>query len=95
MAARLRRLRVGQGLRLIDEDGHETAARIAWISPLTGRFLVVNRRGVRKMVVSPEELAALVGAGRAAVRSTDAPFDEAMRQVWLHLNPKQRATGGQ
>lgn len=94
MAARLRRLRVGQGLRLIDEDGHETAARIAWISPLTGRFLVVNRRGVRKMVVSPEELAALVAAGRAAVRSTDAPFDEAMRQVWQHLNPKQQATGG-
>ena len=94
MAARMRRLRVGQGLRLTDEDGHESAARIAWISPLTGRFLVVNRRGVRKMVVSPEELTALVAAGRVSVRSTDAPFDEAMRQVWQQLNPKQRAAGG-
>jgi hypothetical protein len=93
LAARMRRLRVGQGLRLIDEDGHETVARIAWISPLTGRFLVVNRRGVRKMVVSPEELTALVAAGRATVRSTDAPFDEAMRQVWQHLNPKKQANG--
>ncbi|MBJ6980097.1 DUF1631 family protein [Luteimonas sp. MC1895] len=88
VAARMRRLRVGQGLRLIDEDGHETAARIAWVSPLTGRFLVVNRRGMRRMVVSPEELTALVAAGRVAVRSTDAPFDEAMRQVWQQLNPK-------
>ncbi|HST45841.1 MAG TPA: DUF1631 family protein [Luteimonas sp.] len=86
IAARMRRLRVGQGLRLIDEHGHETAARIAWISPLTSRFLVVNRRGVRKLVVSPEELASLVGSGRAVVRSVDAPFDEAMKQVWQHLS---------
>ena len=93
-AARMRRLRVGQGLRLVDEDGHETVARIAWVSPLTGRFLVVNRRGVRRMVVSPEELTALVAAGRVAIRSTDAPFDEAMRQVWQQLNPKKQAVAG-
>ncbi|MEN5353034.1 hypothetical protein ABE532_09750 [Luteimonas sp. TWI165] len=38
------------------------------------------------MVVSPEELAALVGAGRALVRSIDAPFDEAMKHLWQHLS---------
>ncbi len=86
IAARMRRLRPGQGLRLVDEDGRETAARVAWISPLTSRLLIVNRRGVRKMVVSPEELAVLVGNGRAIVRSVDAPFDEAMKQLWQHLN---------
>ena len=86
IASRMRRLRVGQGLRLLDDDGHETAGRIAWISPLTSRFLIVNRRGVRKMVVSPEELAAMVGDGRAQVRSVDAPFDEAMKQLWQKLN---------
>ncbi|MBB6599875.1 DUF1631 family protein [Luteimonas sp. MC1825] len=94
IAARMRRLRVGQGLRLIEEDGHETAARIAWISPLTGRFLVVNRRGVRRMVVSPEELTVLVARGRAVIRSVDAPFDQAMKQVWQHLNPRQVAQAG-
>lgn len=86
IALRMRRLRVGQGVRLIDEHGHETAGRIAWVSPMTARFLIVNRRGVRKLVVSPEELAALVGSGRAVVRSVDAPFDEAMKQLWQHLN---------
>ncbi|MDH5833158.1 DUF1631 family protein [Luteimonas kalidii] len=86
IAARMRRLRVGQGLRLVDEEGHESAGRIAWISPLTGRFLIVNRRGVRKMVVSPEELALMVAEGRAQVRSVDAPFDEAMKQLWQRIN---------
>ncbi|WP_202844504.1 DUF1631 family protein [Luteimonas saliphila] len=86
IAARMRRLRVGQGLRLVDEDGHESAGRIAWISPLTGRFLIVNRRGVRKTVVSPEELAQMVAQGRAQVRSVDAPFDEAMKQLWQRIN---------
>lgn len=86
IAARMRRLRVGQGLRLVDRHGRESAARIAWISPLTSRFLIVNRRGVRQMVVSPEELAALVGNGRVVVRSVDAPFDEAMKQLWQRLN---------
>ena len=86
IAGRMRRLRVGQGLRLVDEDGHESAGRIAWISPLTGRFLIVNRRGVRKLVVSPEELAVMVAEGRAQVRSVDAPFDEAMKQLWQRIN---------
>lgn len=85
IAARMRRLRVGQGLRLIDRHGRESAARIAWISPLTSRFLIVNRRGVRQMVVSPEELAVLVANGRAQVRSVDTPFDEAMKQLWQRL----------
>ena len=86
IAARMRRLRVGQGLRLVDRHGRESAARIAWISPLTSRFLIVNRRGVRQMVVSPEELAVLVVNGRVVVRSVDAPFDEAMKQLWQRLN---------
>src|SRR3546814_16240703 len=76
IAARMRRLRPGQGLRLVDEDGQETAARVAWISPLNSRLLIVNRRGVRKMVVSPEELAALGGNGHASVRAVDAQVGE-------------------
>lgn len=93
LAERMRRLRVGQGLRLLDDDGRESAARIAWISPMTSRFLIVNRRGARRMVVSPEELAALVGSGRVVVRAVDAPFDEAMKQLWQQINPPVAQAG--
>lgn len=93
MAARMRRLRVGQNLRLIEDDGRESAARIAWVSPLTSRFLIVNRRGMRKLVVSPEELAALVGKGRVSLRSSEAPFDEALRDMWQQLSQTRVAVG--
>lgn len=93
IAARMRQLRVGQWLRLVDDGGRESAARVAWISPLSQRLLIVNRRGIRRMVVSPEELAALVGAGRAVVRAVDAPFDEAMKQLWQQLNAANDPAG--
>jgi hypothetical protein len=93
IAARMRRLRVGQSLHLIEDDGRESAARIAWVSPLTSRFLIVNRRGMRKLVVSPEELAALVGKGRVSLRSSEAPFDEALRDMWQQLSQARAAAG--
>ena len=85
LVARLRKLRAGQGLRIREEEGHESAAKIAWISPLTGRFLIVNRRGMRKLVLTAEELAVMVGRGEVVVRAIEAPVDHAMRQVWEQL----------
>lgn len=86
LAERMRRLRVGQALRLIAPDGSESSAKIAWISPLTARLLIVNRRGQRLLVLSPEQLAALVAAGRVALRTPTAPFDLAMQRLWRELN---------
>ncbi len=92
IAARMRKLRVGQNLRLIEDDGRESAARIAWISPLSSRFLIVNRRGMRKLVASPEELATLVGKGRVVLRSSEPPFEGAMRDMWQQLNQARAAS---
>ena len=86
LVAKIRRLRVGQNLRLVEEDGRETAARIAWTSPLSSRYLIVNRRGMRKLVLSPEEMAVLVARGRILLRSSEPPFDEAMRELWQQLD---------
>ena len=92
--AEMRKLKIGQTLRLIEEDGRDSLGRIAWLSPLTNRFLVVNRRGMRKLVVTPEELGALVDKGRIEVRSAEAPFEEAMRAMWQQLNPPQSNAAG-
>ncbi len=92
VATRMRKLRVGQSLRLIEDDGHGTIGRIAWVSPLTSRFLIVNRRGMRKLVVSPEELASLVAKGRVTLRSSEPAFDGAMREMWQQLKTPRTAS---
>ena len=57
------RMGTGCGRRLADENGEEGSVKVAWISTLTSRLLLVNRRGLRKLVASPHQLAALFKAG--------------------------------
>jgi Protein of unknown function (DUF1631) len=81
VAARMRRLLPGEWLRLLDPNGQAVAVKVAWISPLSGRFLLVNRRGLRVLVASAAELAALAQAGRLEAGAERAPTDEAMRHL--------------
>ena len=90
VAERMRQLTPGEWLRLLDAQGEHVAAKVAWVSPLTGRFLLVNRRGVRVLVASAEQLASLAAEGRLVAGTEQAPFDEAMRQLQQRLS---RAVG--
>ncbi len=86
VAERLATLGPGNWMRLVDESGEEGSVKVAWISPLTSRLLLVNRRGIRKLVASPQQLAALVKAGKLMDDAADLPFDQAMRQVRQRLS---------
>ena len=85
VAAIMRELAPGTWLRLVDEAGKEVSVKLAWISPLTGRRLLVDRRGLRQLVASPERMAALSGEGRLVLNPAASPFDEAMRSVRRQL----------
>lgn len=91
VAERMGRLEIGDWMRLIDEGDAEGSVKVAWISPLTSRLLLVNRRGVRKLVASAAQLAALAANGRLFVDADDLPFDEAMRQVRQRVSEHTRA----
>ncbi len=91
VAQHLSTLSPGSWLRLADESGDEGSVKVAWISPLTSRMLLVNRRGLRKLVASPQQLAALVKAGKLSDNASDLPFDEAMRQVRQRLDQSAKA----
>ena len=86
VAERLAAVGPGSWMRLMDENGEEGSVKVAWISPLTSRLLLVNRRGVRKLVASPQQLAALVKAGKLLDDAADLPFDQAMRHVRNRLS---------
>jgi hypothetical protein len=78
-------------MRLVGDSGEEGSVKVAWVSPLTSRLLLVNRRGLRKLVASPQQLAALVKAGKLLEDTADLPFDEAMRNVRTRLSKAAQA----
>lgn len=90
VADRMRRLRPGDWVRLTDCHSEPVPAKVAWISPLTARYLLVNRRGARVLVASAEQLAGLAGEGRLEVGTEKAPFDAAMQLLHQRLD---RAVG--
>jgi hypothetical protein len=81
----MRALQPGDWMRLTDERGREAPVKVAWTSPLSGRLLLVNRRGIKQLVASPEQLAALVRSGNLFAEADELPFDEAMRLVRQRL----------
>lgn len=93
VAERMRKLQPGDWLRLVEESGVEGSVKVAWISPLTSRMLLVNRRGIRKLVASPEQLAALAKLQRLLVDADELPFDQAMRQVRERLSNEVALAG--
>jgi len=81
----LRELKIGNWLDLAAEDGKLHPAKLSWVSPISSRLMFVNRRGVRVLVASVEELAAMKKIGRLAVREQDQVFDQAMHRVMGRL----------
>ena len=78
---RMRKLEVGSWIQLETSADRIEPAKVSWISPISGRLLLVNRRGIRVLVASVEELAAMAKLGKVAVREGETPFEDAMQQV--------------
>src|SRR5690606_16613249 len=83
-------LTVETWLRVTDIRGEAVDAKIAWISPLTARRLLVNRRGMRVLVASVEELASMAAAGRLESGVEPTPFEQAMQHVRQQLDGAAR-----
>ncbi len=56
-------------------------AKLSWISPMSGRYLFVNRRGLKVAAYAPHELAVLLADGNARVLAANALFDRAMTAI--------------
>jgi hypothetical protein len=81
MLARVRKLQVGDWIQLAAADGHFAPAKVSWVSPISSRLLLVNRRGIRVLVASVEELAVMAKLGKVALREGENAFEDAMHQV--------------
>jgi hypothetical protein len=66
-------------------------AKLSWISPMSGRYLFVNRRGLKVGDYAPQELAALLANGSARVLPASALFDRAMNAIVGRLSEETPA----
>lgn len=74
-------LQPGTWLEFSLPDEAMTRAKLSWISPMSGRYLFVNRRGLKVADYSPDELAVLLADGFATVLAANALFDRAMNAI--------------
>lgn len=74
-------LQPGTWLEFSNLDEAMTRAKLSWISPMTGRYLFVNRRGLKVADYAPEQLAVLLAEGQALVLAANALFDRAMTSI--------------
>lgn len=91
MAERMRALEIGTWLMLTSESGRVEPAKVSWVSPISSRLLFVNRRGIRVLVASAEELAAMARLGKVQLREADNAFEDAMHQMMGRLKSSAQA----
>ncbi len=77
----MRQLKVGTWIHIAGEDGKHHPVKLSWVSPISSRLMFVNRRGVRVLVASVEELAAMKREGNLLVREQENVFDQVLHRV--------------
>ncbi len=78
-------LPIGTWLQLEGSNGSYSPIKLAWISPISSRLMFVNRRGVRVLVVSVEELAQMKKQGKLIIHAEDNIFEQTMDRVLNRL----------
>ncbi len=84
-------LQPGNWLEFTLADEPAARAKLSWISPMSGRYLFVNRRGLKVADYAPHELATLFTDGRARVLAANALFDRAMSAIVGKLSQAEDA----
>ena len=84
-------LQPGTWVELMDADQTATRAKLSWISPMSGRYLFVNRRGLKVADYSPLQLAHMLVEGGARILAANALFDRAMHAIVNRLSQPANA----
>lgn len=81
----VRDLKVGTWIEFVEEEDHRERAKLSWISPISSKYLFVNRRGLK---VCDKTVAALAGelrTGTAIVLEEVPLFDRALDAIVARL----------
>ena len=76
-----RQMKVGNWIEFIDESGNRERAKLSWISPISSKYLFVNRRGLKVCDKSIASLAVELRRGSAVLLEEVPLFDRALDAI--------------
>ncbi|MGA7298164.1 MAG: DUF1631 domain-containing protein [Rhodanobacteraceae bacterium] len=82
-------LKVGNWVEFIDDNGQRDRAKLSWISPISGKYLFVNRRGLKVCDLTLNALAASIHDGSTVVLEEVPLFDRALDAIVERLKNDQ------
>ncbi|MEO7148555.1 MAG: DUF1631 domain-containing protein [Rhodanobacteraceae bacterium] len=85
----VRNLKVGAWIEFAGEADARERAKLSWISPISGKYLFVNRRGLKVADRTAQQLAAELCDGRALVLEEVPLFDRALDAIVERLRQAQ------
>ncbi|MEO6968259.1 MAG: DUF1631 domain-containing protein [Rhodanobacteraceae bacterium] len=85
----VRNLKVGAWIEFAGEADARERAKLSWISPISGKYLFVNRRGLKVADRTAQQLAAELQDGRALLLEEVPLFDRALDAIVERLRQAQ------
>jgi hypothetical protein len=84
-------MKVGNWVEFIDENGNHERAKLSWISPISSKYLFVNRRGLKVCDKSIAALAVELRRGSAVLLEEVPLFDRALDAIVERLRQTHAA----
>jgi hypothetical protein len=81
----VRELKVGTWIEFIGEDDQRERAKLSWISPISAKYLFVNRRGLKVCDRTVAALAVELRRGSAIILEEVPLFDRALDAIVARL----------
>jgi hypothetical protein len=85
-------MKVGMWVEFTDANGAKERAKLSWISPISSKFLFVNRKGLKVSDMTAQQLAVQIRAGQAVVLEEVPLFDRALDAIVERLKQAHAAT---
>ena len=87
----VRELKVGTWIEFLDEHGAKERAKLSWISPISSKYLFVNRKGLKVADRTLVQLASDLAEGRITVLEEVPLFDRALDAIVERLKSTHAA----
>ncbi|MEO8011413.1 MAG: DUF1631 family protein, partial [Dokdonella sp.] len=81
-------------VEFVEEGGNRERAKLSWISPISSKYLFVNRRGLKVCDKTVNALAVELRRGTALVLEEVPLFDRALDAIVERLRQTQTTAAG-